>query len=299
MFFLKRKLRKAGPVLLYHATFSIPPDDLGKDLHNVAPEVFRKHCLWLKKHYSVVSLDELAEAKSRHGLAAISFDDAYRCIFTEAWPILSELELPATVFVNGCTLKGKPFWRDKVRLIINRGWVVEFENFCQGMEKDAGQEFYRYTKNPRNNSRIVDSLLDEFLASRDVKLCEMQYCASGPDELVRDPLITYGNHTENHYVMSSLTRDEQRLEIEQTQKALETIEGINLSSLFSVPFGANPDLNDDTLMVALEAGYTSLVMSRSRLNLSPCKHLGVSFIERFMPDETSLKEQINARMEAS
>lgn len=284
-------LMRFSPVTLYHSTFQVPPSDLLSGLHNISPQEFEKQCMWLKENFSIVSIDEYTQAKNRQNLAAITFDDAYKCIFSEALPILISMDLPATIFVNGCTLEGKPFWRDKVRLIINRNWVDEFERFNQKNIHINNQDFYRYTKNPVNNSKLIEQLLDEFLLTKEINLNTGHYCADDLHKLVTHPLISYGNHSQNHYVLSSLNDDEKYEEIHKTKLILLKRNDLNISNVFSVPFGGTKDIDEMSLQVIREVGYQGLVMSRGILNGKSNRKLDLEIIERFMPDNSLISAQ--------
>ena len=79
-----------GRILTYHS--------VGHRDHemNVTPGAFREQMAWLAENHKVVTLAEAVQG--REGVA-ITFDDGYRDNLTEAAPVLSELGLPATVFV--------------------------------------------------------------------------------------------------------------------------------------------------------------------------------------------------------
>jgi peptidoglycan/xylan/chitin deacetylase (PgdA/CDA1 family) len=104
---LARRLRQGALVLCYHNVVP-PPDRLppfGDPGLHLPVERFTAQVYWLKDHYSVVSLRELVDrlenGRSVRGLAAITFDDGYAGAFTFAWPLLQELDLPATMFIVG------------------------------------------------------------------------------------------------------------------------------------------------------------------------------------------------------
>ena len=88
-------------VLIYH---HVSPDTPGAT--SVTPEVFESHLEYLERHDFNVwplarVLDTLAarEPLPRNTIA-ITFDDAYRSVYTEAWPRLRRRGWPFTVFVN-------------------------------------------------------------------------------------------------------------------------------------------------------------------------------------------------------
>ena len=56
---------------------------------------------WLGEHVAVSTLDGLIAGRSReHIEVAITFDDGYGCLVDEALPILADLGLTATVYLN-------------------------------------------------------------------------------------------------------------------------------------------------------------------------------------------------------
>ena len=292
--FWARYVRKDSnaPVLLYHSVSACVPRELARGLHNVRPDVFAAHLEWLRRRYRIVFVDEFAVAEDRSGLAAITFDDAYVSVFREAWPVLQELNIPATVFVNGAVMCGSVFWRDKVRCIINAGLVAEFEQVSGALRKRRGQAFYEYSKDPRNDSAVVTELIDTFLSTRAVASDELRFCVNDPDQLVRSPLLSYGNHGQNHFVMSSLSRERQAREIAETQAVLKAVPGITISKVFAVPFGGTRDCNGATHRLIQEAGYLAAAMSRNRLNRKVARRGRISVIERLMPDERPLDVQL-------
>lgn len=92
-------------ILTYHRIApqvrGVPPP-----LHNVTPERFREQIGGLmRRGFNLWPLRRiLDEAAARRELPprtiAVTFDDGFETVFTRAWPILRELQVPATVFVN-------------------------------------------------------------------------------------------------------------------------------------------------------------------------------------------------------
>jgi peptidoglycan/xylan/chitin deacetylase (PgdA/CDA1 family) len=92
-------------ILMYHRVAPHAPG-LPRPLHNVAPERFREQLTGLlRRGYSFRSLRELLAlhhlgAPVSPKTVAITFDDGFQTVYTRAFPVLKELEAPATVFVN-------------------------------------------------------------------------------------------------------------------------------------------------------------------------------------------------------
>ncbi len=282
--------RKGGLILLYHGVWAEPPSALAGGLHNVSPEQLAEQLEVIKQIFTIVTVDEFAQAKNRTGLAAVSFDDGYQCVIDEGLPVFESLEIPFTVYVNGSSFAGQTFWRDKVRFIADRNLTGEFEAQMNDIRVTGKGRFYRYTKDPVNNSRHVVDELDRFLQQQnlaDELRLEHQYCFDAPGWLISHPLVTFGNHSQSHYVMASLSETEQREEILGTATLLDSVAGLNRSTLFSIPFGESRDYNAETAVAARDCGYTGMLLSRGRAHTEDLEKFGLPVFDRLMPRESA------------
>lgn len=283
-----------GHVLLYHASYKTVPPSLGSKVHNVAPDVLARQAVWLKSHFDVVTIDELLAAEDRRGMAAITFDDGYESVFSEALPRLIELGLPSTVFLIGSSFQGELLWRDVVRSLIAGGHVGDFLEYASrtspGTDYGTPETFYRMSKHPDVNSAELRVCLTRYFEHAGLPLPPPHLVADA-HALVDHPLVTYGNHTQHHLVMSSLNDAQQRSEIMEARDVLQAL-GQRTSSVFAIPFGGDEDFNDATLRIAAELGYTGCVFSRNRFNRAhgPTRH-GLSLGERYTVAPTLEKFQ--------
>ncbi len=92
-------------ILVYHRVTDRTPG-AGEPTINVTPQQFRRQLAGLQaRGYRFWSLQRLLTAARRAEpidpqVVVVTFDDGYQCVATEAFPILQELKIPATVFVN-------------------------------------------------------------------------------------------------------------------------------------------------------------------------------------------------------
>lgn len=284
-------------VILYHAAFSNIPKNLEKGLHNVAPEEIYKQIKWLKKNFEIVSIDELFELK-RAGTAAITFDDAYESVFKEAIPVIKSLNVPVTIFIDGCSLGDNIFWRDKIRFLINNSLESEFINYYEKISESAKfltkENFYWTSKSVNINSRKIDQALDGFFRERNIDLNQINYCLKDKSLLVADEFITYGNHTFNHYNLASLNKEEQKEEIIKNHELLKCL-GVKLSRVFSIPFGGKKHFNEVTIKIIKDLGYKGCLLSSNRVNMKFYPELyALPCAERYMAasDFNLFKKQI-------
>lgn len=97
-----------GTVLAYHAVGSCELEHDPYQLY-VSSESFVAQMEFLKRHRDVVSLEELVRAPRRDKVA-LTFDDAYAVLLTEALPVLQRLGLPSTIFVPTAFIGGTNAW---------------------------------------------------------------------------------------------------------------------------------------------------------------------------------------------
>lgn len=101
---IARRLSSGGVILCYHNVIAgreaDPSDRLGLHMPLAA---FSRQMRWLAGTYQIVTLAELvsrvSNSGSLRGVAAVTFDDGYAGVFENAWPVLQDLDIPATVFV--------------------------------------------------------------------------------------------------------------------------------------------------------------------------------------------------------
>lgn len=119
---------QAAVVLQYHHISNETPAST-----STSPELFRQHMEYLEKEgYEIVSLPELLQSYpssegQRLKQVAITFDDGYESVYTEAYPDLKRRGWPFTVFVNTKPLderwKGFAHW-DQLREMASHGAII-------------------------------------------------------------------------------------------------------------------------------------------------------------------------------
>ena len=256
--------------LTYHSSFNAIPEDLKKTIHNVTPENILKQALLFKKYLDIISIDELftLPIEKIEGKISITFDDGYNNIFDEILLKLSENSIPVTVFLIGNSLNKKPYWRDKIIFLENnQKYLNEFIKFFQKNTniKFNKNNFFKESKQNNINSMVLDNTLDEFFKIH--KLHDKTYfnLISDSNKLIKSKYIKYGNHTTNHYVMSSLTYDEQKKEILSNKKFLSSL-NIQTTDIFALPFGTYQDINADTIRVLKELNIDKVLLCNNTIN---------------------------------
>jgi len=100
-YFRKKVLRHyITMVITYHR---VRDDDTEPDI-SVSTENFKRQIAYLKDRFNVISLKEVVghigkESDMSRDNIAITFDDGYKDIFLNAYPILQQYKFPATIFL--------------------------------------------------------------------------------------------------------------------------------------------------------------------------------------------------------
>ena len=285
--------------LAYHSSINEMSNDLKKTIHNVIPQNILKQALLLKKYFDIISIDELFNLPEGKidGKVSITFDDGYKNIFNEILNELSKYSIPVTVFLIGNSLKNKPYWRDKIIFLLNnKKYLNEFIAFFNNENtiKLNNHNFFLETKNNHINSKILDETLDKFLT--DSKLYENINInlISNADELIKNKFITYGNHTLNHYVMSSLNYEEQKSEILDNKNFLSSL-NINTTNIFALPFGTYNDLNMDTIKILKDTNINKVLLCNNKINNKndSFNYDSIKFLDRLAPSNNIFRLILN------
>lgn len=92
--------RRPGVIILgYHRIGG----ETGSDV-DLPAAVFARQMAYVREHYRVIGMDALADGlvlsePAHRDLVAVTFDDGYRETYDHAFPVLQQLQIPATVYV--------------------------------------------------------------------------------------------------------------------------------------------------------------------------------------------------------
>ena len=257
-------------ILVYHRVGSpeTEKDLLDPALLNARPEMFDRQMQLLKEQYHVVSLDELLLAlASNRTLPArsvmVTFDDGYRDFLETAWPVLSELQIPAVLFVATGYLagEGQLFWWDRLYQGFMRTKRKQFALpevgtwplHSQEQRYEAYQKVKTRAKSADHHAAMV--LVDGVLDSLDV-------CPDGAGMLLtwRDlhrlaaDGLHIGAHTRSHAILSRMSWREAQAEVLDSQMDLKRELG-QTWPVFAYPAGHASDLSPKLTTILQDAGF--------------------------------------------
>jgi peptidoglycan/xylan/chitin deacetylase (PgdA/CDA1 family) len=82
-------------------------------LYSTTKELFLKQVSFLNKQFKFVSLDKIinqSKLNPNKNYAAITFDDGFKSVLDNAWPIIKEYKMPITLFINKRAIEEDRLW---------------------------------------------------------------------------------------------------------------------------------------------------------------------------------------------
>ena len=285
MFGLIKRRNIGNIILIYHSSFSDKNILRDQYIHNVTPENIINQIEILSKFYDLVNLDDLFCFDSKiDGKMAITFDDGYSNLFKDILPELIQKKIHSTVFLIGNTFHGNILWREKIAYLLKNPKI--FNEFKDFYSKNVSfnwdyKTFYRESKSFKFNSKELDNYLDQFLSDYSYDITTN--LVSEKENLIKNDYVSYGNHTYNHYVLSSLTEEEQYYEIFNNVQLLSDLD-VNLSNVFAFPFGGLNDYNKSTLKILNDLNIKNVLLSNNVMNFYGVDNINnVKYLDRFSP----------------
>jgi len=255
----------------------------------VTPQFFARMVKRLRRlRLDLISLDEMhrrmVERDFKRRFVCITFDDAYRDLREWAYPVLREADVPFAIYVPTSfpDRLGELWWlaleaviarNDRIGLVINRR-DRKFD--CRTLaEKEALYDELYWWLRSRATENEMRSIVRSLAAYYNVDIaafCE-DLCMSWPElaELASDPLVTIGARTVNHPVLSRLSRDAARSEMELSCSVIEAALAVKPAHL-SYPYGDRASAGNREFEIAAEIGFKTAVTIRPGVLFSRYRH---------------------------
>jgi len=282
LYFFRKILKKGSfTILTYHRI----SDDNFSDPHIcVSPYNFEKQLQYLKKRYEIISLGELvkrilSENTPSEEYVAITFDDGYKDIYTNAYPLLNEYKVPATIFLTtGFIGTDKLFWWDRVAriitAIISKKLLVELPPDIY--PKEVKDLILKISSGGISNSSEAITALSVLLkkisqTNRDFILNSLENQIlpllsnneNRPFPLTWEEVrqmsengIESGSHTITHPILTSVKRDQAEHEILHSKTEIEQKIGKKVMH-FCYPNGEKTDFDEQIIQFVKDNGYIS------------------------------------------
>jgi peptidoglycan/xylan/chitin deacetylase (PgdA/CDA1 family)/GT2 family glycosyltransferase len=254
-------------ILAYHRVAALRPDTWGLC---TPPDRFRAQMELLAARYRPMPLDELAAsagAGDMLGAVAVTLDDGYLDNFEVASPILRELQIPVTFFINRACVDAREGWWDSIeRMLLGDRPVPSRLRLRLG---DAMLDLATGTLRERRSALLTlhGRLLEADPEEVHGTVAQMQSW-TGSELPVRDshrlmtarevltlsrrPRHQIGAHGLNHRMLPGHSADVQMYELSACKAELEHLLGAAVDT-FAYPYGA---CDFESARIAEECGFT-------------------------------------------
>lgn len=293
-----RKIRQQKAVILmYHQVCDRKDDPWELAVH---PNHFQAHLEYLRKHFDLLSMSDLAEgiAKKKVKRAiAVTFDDGFKDNYHNAAPLLDWLEVPATFYVATTAIQDeKIYWWDALQHVVFHSEVLPRELDL----KISGENVHFMFRSdqvltPRlmnqlrawncrlsiPNERVSlymllwsrikplsytqqNTVLQEIMdwaGCRDVSFRDCVPMSVREIQILsRNPLFSIGAHSVHHASLSQHNASDQAYEVEESKRQLESWLGKSVNG-FAYPYGS---YNAVTQQLLRKSGFRYAVSTESK-----------------------------------
>lgn len=231
---------------------------------------------FLLENYQFISPEDLEKGLEKDkSYVMITFDDGYYNNLYSL-PILEEFQVPATYFITTNNLvSNTSFWWD----------VVYKYRTKEGVSVKLIQEEQQYLK------RFKHTEIDQYLVECFGKSCfnpwsdiDRPMSCAELKVFANHHLVTIGNHTHNHSILTNYTLKEAAGEFKKANDILTEIIGYSPNTM-AFP---NGDYSSSLVEVANIAGFKFLFTTNSYVNRLPLKNVDVIVLNRFMARAISI-----------
>lgn len=263
--FLQKKMARNVQILLYHRV----NDDQDPFFPAVPTNRFQAQMEYLAEHYLPSSLQEALERLKDDDLpentVVITFDDGYRDNYVHAFPVLRRFGIPATIFLaSGAIGSDQMLWHDRVFRAFRNTTVPKLEQFANGKElplktvqqKQRAQAHVLkllWTMPDEDRLNCIDALEKQLSINSDKSSSHTML--SWDDVLaMSEQGISFGSHTVSHPILSKLSDERIREEIEGAKRVIEQKIQRPVNA-FAYPVGRKQDFDNRAKGILKEAGY--------------------------------------------
>lgn len=252
-----RRLRVLG----YHACEELENEWITGLRANVRPAVLAMHMEFLRQHYNFVTLDQVEQGHLPSRAVLVTFDDGYRSVYLNAFPLLAALRIPAIVHVVSSAVDNRAFvWVDELNWHLRRHGSVALlraaQVFSLPPSADADEVLAAACAHyePRRIAELLAAIRSEVGGDVNADAARANLYLTWDDirEMARQGIV-FGNHTATHPNLSQLGELEQRQEMAACREALVT-RGLSCTS-FALPFGV---AGRGSAQIAVSLGHSAV-----------------------------------------
>ncbi len=268
----------SGVVFTLHSLNAHPKREFDPNyLLDITPEFLEKSIQIIHQHgFDCVSLDEalirLADPQAKK-FVALTFDDGYRSVRDYALPILAKYNVPSTLFVTSSFAEGTgELWWLQLEYILRHAEeiTVTFNGQRQilplhthALKKQAWKRLYWRLRTL--DEPFMRAAIAQLARKNNITLPNFakELCMTWDElrDVARDPLVTIGAHTVNHYMLAKWPESIAREELEHSANHIKNELGVFPRHL-AYPVGDCTSAHRREFALAKEVGFAAAWTTR-------------------------------------
>ncbi len=275
--------RESLLVLSYHRIGYPDKTPYDPGVFSATPEQFDQQVGWLKKRFSIITLDEavaVVEGKQpiRQTQVLFTLDDGYLDNYQEAFPILHSHGVSGTFFLPTYFVgTGHVPWWDAIAYIVKRSRkrriqvpypvAATFDIDEKGLTSTISHILLLATSPENRNMETFLAKLEEACEASRPLGDASERCFLNWDE-AREMLrggMSFGSHTHSHAVLATMPAADQYQELARSQSVLKAELNLPLAVL-AYPVGLRHSFTGETIEAARSAGYRAAFSYYGGLN---------------------------------
>lgn len=268
--FIRLRKNPCFQILTYHRV----NDENDWVFRGTPSTIFKQQMEYLRENWKVFSLNEMVERIQYRDIpekaVVVTFDDGYADNYTNAFPILCEMGIPATFFlVTQAINTGMIIWHDRIFNAFRKtqrelleGFGVPKQNYSFKDQEEKLSALHSILKfirslDPDSREKWISQLYEQLdvLPMPSTSNLMMNW-----DQVrqMKEKGGELGSHTNTHPILSKMSLIEMERELVESRNIL--IDELSLSSfVFAYPNGTSDDFNEDTIDLLKNNGYLCAV----------------------------------------
>lgn len=273
---LRRAAGGAGAIVTFHRVRPRIEAAFAPNAHlEVTPEFLGEMVDWAQDSgIDFVTLDEAKRrvAEGHDGrFLVVTFDDGYRDNLEEALPVLKARNCPFTIYAATGFIerRANPWWMTLEEVIAGADRVtypgpadLDFATATLDEKSAAFDELATWLQTiPESEQRKAIDLLAAHHGVDVRALVDEAFMSwTELERIAKEPLVTIGAHTDGHYALAKLGRDEAKREIELNANLLQRRLGYRPKHL-AYPYGFPAAVGKREQRLAASLGFSTAVLT--------------------------------------
>jgi peptidoglycan/xylan/chitin deacetylase (PgdA/CDA1 family) len=276
-------MSKLVSIVMYHYVRELKHSRF-PEIKGLSIEEFKNQIRYIKKHYNIISADDIMDAVDLGSdlpprALLLTFDDGYLDHFTQVFPVLDQEKLPGCFFPTAkCILENRVLDVNKIHFILasveDKGKIVE--NISQTIDRHRSsyslettekywQKFGKHNRfdlsevvfikrmlqrelPEKLRKKIIGELFNQYVTKDEIGFSKELYMSLDQLACIQRNGMYVGSHSFDHDRLNSLSKNEQKREIDLSLKLLKEV-GCNTDRwMMCYPHGAF----DDSLLSILK-----------------------------------------------